>query len=184
MFFFLSSIAKAPSEQAFPARHLNTPCQSAHRLPRGLARLKRRDRLRRKCGSLLNLRLHTPSFSGCGWRPRHFMAICRPRCRRQIHVCMDRRSGRFYSFHSVLISNRENQVVDFRTGYGFGAVTVQLYNSQDILVFEETVSLDGAPDPDIRVTPNAVGQWIRFIFTGSEALDCGGFGELKIEAVR
>ncbi len=84
----------------------------------------------------------------------------------------------------VLISNRENQVVDFRTGYGFGAVTVQLYNSQDILVFEETVSLDGTPDPDIRVTPNAVGQWIRFIFTGSEALDCGGFGELKIEAVR
>jgi hypothetical protein len=84
----------------------------------------------------------------------------------------------------VLISNRENQVVDLRTGYGFGAVTVQLYNSQNILVFEETVSLDGTPDPDIRVTPNAVGQWIRFIFTGSEALDCGGFGELKIEAVR
>jgi hypothetical protein len=83
-----------------------------------------------------------------------------------------------------LISNRENQVVDFRTNYGFGTVTVQLYNAQDVLVFEETVSLDGTPDPDVRVYPNGIGQWVRLVFTDSEALDCGGFGELKIEAVR
>lgn len=83
-----------------------------------------------------------------------------------------------------LISNRENQVTDFRTNYGFGNVTVQLYNAQDVLVFEETVSLEGTPDPDVRVYPNGVGQWVRLVFTGSEAIDCGGFGELKIEAVR
>ena len=83
-----------------------------------------------------------------------------------------------------LISNRENEVVDFRTGYGFGEVTVQVYDAQDNLVFEERANLDGTPDPDIRVEPNVVGQWIRFIFTGSEALDCGGFGELLVGVVR
>lgn len=83
-----------------------------------------------------------------------------------------------------LISNRENQVVKFRTGYGFGGVTVQVLDAQGNVVFEEGASLDGTPDPDIRVTPNVVGRSIRFIFTGSEALDCGGFGELKIGAVR
>jgi len=83
-----------------------------------------------------------------------------------------------------LISNRENQVVDFRTGYGFGSVTVQVFNAEDILVFEETVNLDGTPDPDVRVEPNVVGQWIWLVFTGSEALDCGGFAELLVGVVR
>lgn len=83
-----------------------------------------------------------------------------------------------------LISNRENQVVDFRTGYGFEWATVQVYDAADNLVFEESVRLAGTPDPDIRVTPNVVGQWIRFVFTGSEAQDCGGFGELKVEVFR
>ncbi|MFN8383530.1 MAG: protein kinase [Anaerolineales bacterium] len=83
-----------------------------------------------------------------------------------------------------LISNRENKVDDFRTGYGFEWATVQVYTAQDKLVFEESVSLAGTPDPDILVTPNVVGQWVRFVFTGSEAPDCGGFGELKIGVVR
>ena len=83
-----------------------------------------------------------------------------------------------------LISNRENQVVDFRTGYGFEWATVQVYDAQDNLVFEESFSLPGTPDPDIHATPNVVGQWIRFVFSGSEALDCGGFGELKVNVVR
>jgi serine/threonine protein kinase len=83
-----------------------------------------------------------------------------------------------------LISNRENAVVDFRTGYGFGEVTIQVFNAADDLVYEETVGLDGTPDPDVRVTPNVVGQWIWMIFRGSEALDCGGFAELKVNVVR
>jgi len=83
-----------------------------------------------------------------------------------------------------LISNRENQVVDFRTGYGFGSVTVQVYDALDNLVYEETVNLDGTPDPDVHVEPNVVGQWIWLIFNGSEAFDCGGFGELKVGVVR
>jgi hypothetical protein len=83
-----------------------------------------------------------------------------------------------------LISNREHEVVDFRTGYGFGAVTVQVFNAADELMYEETVNLDGTPDPDVSVHPNVVGQWIWLVFTGSEALDCGGFSELRVNVVR
>jgi hypothetical protein len=83
-----------------------------------------------------------------------------------------------------LISNRNHQVAAFRTGYGFGSVTVQVLDAQGNVVFEEGASLDGTPDPDLTFTPNAVGRSIRFIFSGGEAPDCGGFGELKIHAVR
>ena len=83
-----------------------------------------------------------------------------------------------------LISNREHQVVDFRTGYGFEEVTVQVLDAQGGVVFEESAALDGTPDPDVQVQPNVIGRSIRFIFTGGEAPDCGGFGELKINVVR
>lgn len=83
-----------------------------------------------------------------------------------------------------LISNREHQVVDFRTGYGFEEVTIQVLDAQGNVVFEESASLPGTPDPDIRVAPNVVGRSVRMLFSGGEAPDCGGFGELKIEALR
>ena len=83
-----------------------------------------------------------------------------------------------------LISNRENQDVDLQSGHGFGEVTVQVFNAADNLVFEEKVSLDGTPDPDVHVYPNVVGQWIWLVFTGSEASDSGGFAELKVGVVR
>jgi len=83
-----------------------------------------------------------------------------------------------------VISNRENAVVDFRTNYGFESVNVQVFDAADNLVFQETVSLDGTPDPDVHVEPNVVGQWILLTFTGGEAPDCGGFGELLVNVVR
>ena len=83
-----------------------------------------------------------------------------------------------------LISNREHRVADFRTGYGFASVTVQVLDAQGNVVFEEGASLDGTPDPDVHFTPNKVGRSIRLIFAGGEAPDCGGFGELRIGAVR
>lgn len=83
-----------------------------------------------------------------------------------------------------LISNREHEVVDFRTGYGFEEVTVQVMDAQGDVVFEESATLEGTPDPDIHFQPNVIGRSIRFIFSGGEAPDCGGFGELKINVVR
>ena len=46
-----------------------------------------------------------------------------------------------------LISNREHQVVDFRTGYGFGGVTIQVLDAQGNVVFEESATLDGSSRP-------------------------------------
>ena len=83
-----------------------------------------------------------------------------------------------------LISNREHEVVAFRTGYGFEEVTIQVLDAQGNVVFEESASLSGTPDPDIRISPNVVGRSVRMIFSGGEAPDCGGFGELRIGAVR
>ena len=83
-----------------------------------------------------------------------------------------------------LISNKDNEVAEFRSGYGFESVLIQVYDAQDQLVYEETVSLAGTPDPDIQITPNVVGQWIWIIFSGSEAQDRGGFAELKVGVVR
>jgi serine/threonine-protein kinase len=83
-----------------------------------------------------------------------------------------------------VISNREHSVEFFRTNYGFGAVTVQVYDAADNLVYEEIVQLDGTPDPDVHVEPNVVGQWIWLTFTGGEAPDCGGFAELYVNVVR
>jgi Mg-chelatase subunit ChlD len=83
-----------------------------------------------------------------------------------------------------VISNRENEVIDFRTGYGFEAATVQVLDAQGLVVFEESIELSGTPDPDIFVHPRVTGRSILLIFSGSEALDCGGFAELLIGAVR
>lgn len=83
-----------------------------------------------------------------------------------------------------IISNREHEVEFFRTNYGFGWVTVQVFNAADNLVFEESFNLDGTPDPDVHVEPNVVGQWILLTFSGGEAPDCGGFAELYVNVVR
>jgi hypothetical protein len=83
-----------------------------------------------------------------------------------------------------IVSNREHQVVAFRTGYGFAEVTVQVLDSAGNIVFEESARLDGTPDPDVRVTSNVAGRSIRLIFSGGEAPDCGGFAELYVNVVR
>ncbi len=83
-----------------------------------------------------------------------------------------------------VISNRSLDVTAFRTGYGFGEVTVQVLDALGNVVYEEVVNLAGTPDPDVEVTPNVVGRSIRLIFTGSEAFDCGGFAELYVWVVR
>ena len=83
-----------------------------------------------------------------------------------------------------LISNREHQVVDFRTGYGFGDVTIQVLDARGDVVFEQSAELPGSPDPDVVVEPNVVGRSIRLLFSGGEAPDCGGFGELRVHVVR
>lgn len=83
-----------------------------------------------------------------------------------------------------IISNRGHSVEFFRTNYGFGMVKVQVFDAADNLVYEETVPLNGTPDPDVHVEPNVVGQWILLTFTDGEAPDCGGFAELFVNVAR
>jgi hypothetical protein len=83
----------------------------------------------------------------------------------------------------ILVSNRGHARPDFRRGFGFGQVTLELYNSKHELVFEQTASLPGTPDPDVTFQPNKVGNRMLIHFTGHEDPTCGGFAELQILAV-
>jgi serine/threonine-protein kinase len=84
----------------------------------------------------------------------------------------------------TLLSNAENATPEFRTGFGFEFVTIQLLDSAGAIVFEETVALPGTPDPHVTVHPGVVGRAVHLIFTGHEAPDCGGFAELQVGVVR
>ena len=72
----------------------------------------------------------------------------------------------------------------FRTGFGFGTVTVQVLDASGAVVYEATEDLAGTPDPDVYVTPNVVGRSVRLLFLGHESVDCGGFSELEIGVYR
>jgi hypothetical protein len=69
---------------------------------------------------------------------------------------------------------------EFPTGYGFEEVTVDVSDAEFNIVFTETLSLSGTPDPTVVVTPNVRASFVSLTFRGSEALDCGGFAELII----
>lgn len=84
----------------------------------------------------------------------------------------------------VVLSNKNHQDPNVRTGYGFASVTVQVLDSANTAVFEQNVTLDGTPDPDVFVQPNVVGRTVILFFYGHEAPDCGGFSELQIVAAR
>lgn len=84
----------------------------------------------------------------------------------------------------AIISNRENSVPAFRTNFGFGTVLVQVLDAAGAVVFEQSLALDGTPDPDVTVTPNVVGRVVVLTFSGHEDPTCGGFGELQITALR
>jgi hypothetical protein len=84
----------------------------------------------------------------------------------------------------TVLSNAQHSEPSFRTGFGFGSVTVQVLDAADNVVFEETVALDGTPDPDVVVRPGVVGRTVVLSFAGHEDPGCGGFSELQIEAIR
>lgn len=81
--------------------------------------------------------------------------------------------------------NGENATPDFRTGYGFGSVTVQVLDTGGKVVFEQKdIPLPGSPDPDVTIHPNVTGRTVVLLFTGHESPDCGGISELQVKADR
>jgi hypothetical protein len=79
----------------------------------------------------------------------------------------------------TVVSNADHANPDFRTGFGFDEVLVQVVGD-DGVVFEQRVSLDGTPDPNVTVEPGVVGNSILLHFSGHEASNCGGFAELIV----
>jgi hypothetical protein len=86
--------------------------------------------------------------------------------------------------HVRIVGNAAHSNPDFRQGYGFGSVTIRVLDDTGRADFEQTVSLDGTPDPDALVQPGVVGRTIELTFSGGEAPDCGGFAELEVGVTR
>lgn len=89
----------------------------------------------------------------------------------------------FIAFIEIL-NNAFLYNASFRTGCGFGTVTVQVLDAGGAVVFEATEDLAGTPDPDVHLTPNVVGRSVRLLFLGHENVDCGGFSDLEIGVYR
>ncbi len=69
---------------------------------------------------------------------------------------------------------------DFRSGYGFASATVRVIQD-DIVVFEEMVSLPGTPDGPFAVETSGVqGSRVLIELSGHENTTCGGFSELRV----
>ncbi len=72
---------------------------------------------------------------------------------------------------------------DFRTGFGFGSVTLEVLKEGEV-VYTRQSGLGGTPDPNVVYTVNQAGDQVRLTFQGHEDASCGGFSELRILALR
>ena len=81
-----------------------------------------------------------------------------------------------------IIGNGNDADSATRNGFGFESVTIQVFNAKGTNVFSQDVPLPGTPDPDVVVTPNAVGSVVVLLFNGHENPKCGGFAELEVDA--
>jgi hypothetical protein len=83
---------------------------------------------------------------------------------------------------SVKVVSNQNHP-QFPTGFGFGNVTLQIFNAAGAKVFEQSSPLPGTPDPDVIFQPNMAGNKIVLVFSGHEDPTCGGFSELQVVAL-
>ena len=80
-----------------------------------------------------------------------------------------------------ILSNADHANRDFRTGFGFDSVRVTIGVTPSSIVFDQTFSLAGTPDPDVIVPVGGVeGAIVRLEFSGHEDPTCGGFAELFV----
>ncbi len=88
-------------------------------------------------------------------------------------------------FILVRITNNSNHSVpQFRTGFGFETVTVQVLNTSGRPTFEQTVPYPQPPTEATVLTPLATGRAIRLLLNGHEDPTCGGLSELFVAALR
>jgi hypothetical protein len=83
-----------------------------------------------------------------------------------------------------VVPNAAHARPDFRRGFGFEAVTIQVLDAAGAPQFEQTHDLPGTPDPEIVVAPNVRGTSVLLRFEGHEDPTCGGIAELVVTARR
>ena len=82
-----------------------------------------------------------------------------------------------------ITSNAAHARSTYRTNHGFGTMRIQVQDDTGAVVFDETVALAGAPDPDV-VEPNVVGRVVRLDLDGAEAPSASGFAEFVVMVAR
>ena len=82
-----------------------------------------------------------------------------------------------------ITSNAAHARSTYRTNHGFGTMRLQVQDDTGAVVFDETVALAGAPDPDV-VEPNVVGRVVRLDLDGAEAPSASGFAEFVVMVAR
>lgn len=83
-----------------------------------------------------------------------------------------------------VLSNAFNSEPSFRTGFGFGTITVQILDAGGAVVYEAIQDIAGTPDPNVHLEPNILGRSVQLLFLGHESAECGGFSELEIGVYR
>jgi len=81
----------------------------------------------------------------------------------------------------TIVGNAAHGTPEFRTGFGFGGVTVEFLDASGAVVESVSADLGGTPDPTVVVNFDGVARAVRLVFSGSEDPSCGGFSELIIE---
>lgn len=85
-----------------------------------------------------------------------------------------------------VVGNGANSNPSIRRNCGFEQVTIRVFSGESFstIEFEQTVSLNGTPDPDVIVKPGVRGMRVELLFGHSESANCAGFAELEIGVTR
>ncbi len=84
----------------------------------------------------------------------------------------------------AIVSNADHATVRRRTDHGFAAVTIQIIDDSDEIIYEERVELPGTPDPNVLVEPDVIGRSVRILLEGHENPSGSGFSELTVMVAR
>ena len=79
----------------------------------------------------------------------------------------------------VLSGNSENSTPDFRTGFDYGSMTVQVLDAAGAPV-GAPVDADFPHTSPVTVPLGSTGRSVQITFKARQSPDCGGFGELAV----
>jgi hypothetical protein len=80
-----------------------------------------------------------------------------------------------------IVGNGDHDEVDFRQGYGYETMVVEVFDTSGSPVYTESFDLSGTPDPTVSIDlDGTLAHRVVLQLSGHEAADCGGFSELVI----